>query len=70
MREIQVLEEQNRDLEKAVDSREKLLMEERRNNDQLSGKVEQVERQNKELKREVEILIQLILIHVLAQVAR
>ena len=65
MREIQVLEEQNRDLEKAVDSREKLLMEERRNNDQLSGKVEQVERQNKELKREVEILIQLILIHVL-----
>ena len=65
-----MLEEQNRDLEKAVDSREKLLMEERRNNDQLSGKVEQVERQNKELKREVEILIQLILIHVLAQVAR
>lgn len=55
MREIQVLEERNRDLEKAVGSSERQLMEERRNNDQLSGKVEQMERQNKELKREVEL---------------
>jgi predicted RNase H-like nuclease (RuvC/YqgF family) len=53
IREIQVLEERNRDLEKAVGNNEKQLMEERRNNDQLSGKFEQAERQNKELKREV-----------------
>jgi septal ring factor EnvC (AmiA/AmiB activator) len=62
MREIQILEERNRDLEKAVGSSEKQLMEERRNNDQLSGKFEQMERQNKELKREVEILCEHILI--------
>ena len=59
MREIQMLEERNRDLEKAVGSSERQLMDERRNNDQLSGKVEQMERQNKELKREVDLLIQL-----------
>jgi predicted RNase H-like nuclease (RuvC/YqgF family) len=47
------LEERNRDLEKAVGSSEKQMMEERRNNDQMSGKIEQMERQNKELKREV-----------------
>lgn len=57
MREIQMIEERNRDLEKAVGNSEKQLMEERRNNDQLSGKYEQVERQNKELKREVCILL-------------
>ncbi|CAB4002084.1 Hypothetical predicted protein, partial [Paramuricea clavata] len=54
IREIQVLEERNRDLEKAVGNNEKQLVEERRNNDELSGKFEQAERQNKELKREVE----------------
>ena len=64
MREIQILEERNRDLEKAVGSSEKQLMEERRNNDQLSGKFEQMERQNKELKREVEILCEHILISI------
>ena len=53
IREIQVLEERNRDLEKAIGNNEKQLVEERRNNDQLSGKIEQMDRQNKELKREV-----------------
>ena len=57
IREIQMLGEHNRNLEKAVGNSEKQLIEERRNNDQLSGKLEQLERQNKELKREVEIFI-------------
>lgn len=54
IREIHVLEDRNRDLEKEIGNSEKQLIDERRNNDQLSGKIEQIERQNKELKREVE----------------
>lgn len=53
IREIHVLEDRNRDLEKVIGNSEKRLIDERRNNDQLSGKLEQMERQNKELKREV-----------------
>ena len=39
IREIQVLEERNRDLEKAIGNNEKQLVEERRNNDQLQEKL-------------------------------
>ena len=47
------MEERNRDVEKAFGNSEKKLIEERTSNDELSQKMEQMERQNKELKREV-----------------